>query len=246
LRALRPQGAFIGTGLSWRPACALLCLFALAWTLSSALFVGEALALDQTAASHAYLEADYRLVRSGTSMLPRIERAVHGVLGQVSRECPGAGTGSPQNAQSTQMSNEVIGAMVLAVVALDKPAGRRFLAETRGLKWPDRALTRTVRAYSSNLAALLATPAPNLCSDVRAWGAGGFTALPATTLQFAPRFMTNWVSLGDLPGALSRYAAPSDRALIARTQHLESMITDLEAREVETWGEIMNTLELWP
>jgi hypothetical protein len=208
--------------------------------------VGEAQALSQTAASHAYLEADYRLVRSGTSMLPRIERAVHGVLARVRRECPGAGAGSPQDPESTQMSDEVIGAMVLAVVALDKAAARRFIAETRGLRWSNRALTRTVRAYASKLAALVAMPAPGLCADVRAWGASGFTALPATTLQFAPRFMTNWVSLGQLPGALSRYETPSDRALASRLPRLESMITDLEAREVETWGQIMNTLELWP
>jgi hypothetical protein len=242
----RRQGAFIRSRPPWRLVCALLCLAALSCTLWSALLVDQAQALSDTAVSHVYLEADYRLVRSAISKLPRIEGAVHGVLRQVRRECPAAGAGSPQDPESTQMSDEVIGAMVLAVVALDKPVGRRFVAETRGLSWQDRALTRTVRTYVASVKALLAMPVPNLCSDVRAWSASRFTALPATTLQFAPRFIANWVSLGELPRALSRCEAPSDRALAARTLRLESIITDFEAREVETWGEIMNTLELWP
>ena len=70
--------------------------------------------------------------------------------------------------------------------------------------------------------------------------------LPGSTGAFDARFMPNWVSVGELPAALARYETPSERPLIRRTEHLEEEVAELEAREVETWGQIMNVLELWP
>lgn len=106
----------------------------------------------------------------------------------------------------------------------------------------DRYLTRTVRAYAGKLSGFLRCP-PQAFAQTWRVGRHGAAGNHAALL---PALMTDWVSPGELPGALSRFEAPSDRAHIARTERLESMIADLEAREVETWGEIMNTLELWP
>lgn len=39
---------------------------------------------------------------------------------------------------------------------------------------------------------------------------------------------------------------PEDRQLARRTSRLEERFSELEAREVETWGQIMDTLALWP
>ena len=77
-------------------------------------------------------------------------------------------------------------------------------------------------------------------------GSSGFATLPASTLAFSPRFMSAWVAPGELPPALARFQSPAERPLLARIAHLEEQFTDLEAREVETWGQIMNVLDLWP
>jgi hypothetical protein len=54
------------------------------------------------------------------------------------------------------------------------------------------------------------------------------------------------VAPGFLPPGLSAYESPEERTLARRTAQLEQRWTDFEAREVETWGKIMDTLELWP
>ena len=65
-------------------------------------------------------------------------------------------------------------------------------------------------------------------------------------MAFAPRFMEAWVAPGELPPALARYESAEDRQLANRTKHMEERFSELEAKEVETWGSIMNALDLWP
>jgi hypothetical protein len=203
-------------------------------------------ATSDQAATSAYLQADYQLVHTGTSQMRRVESTLHALRERIGRECTKAGAGSPQDPESTQLSNELIGAMVTSVVALDRPAGHRFVSATEHLRWSDSGLTRRIRTYTSKVRALTAMAQPDICRDIGRWAASGFKALPPTTLAFAPRFMSVWVGLGELPAALGRYETGADRSLAARIARLESQFTDLEAREVETWGDIMNELELWP
>jgi hypothetical protein len=207
----------------------------------------EALAsASDQAATRTYLQADSRLVATVASRIPRIEAVLRSVLKALRGECPKAAAGSPQDPQSTQLSDEVIGAMITAVVALDRPAGHSFVAATQHLHWSNRALTREIQSYVGKVRTLTALPQPHLCADVRAWAANGFKTLPASTVSFAPLFMSVWVAAGELPAALSSTETSSERPLIVRTQHLETELTELEAREVETYWKIMNVLGLWP
>jgi len=201
---------------------------------------------NDATATRAYIQADYRLVQTAVGHTRKIEAALHGVLARVRSECPMAAASSPQDPESTQLSNEVIGAMVTAAVALDRPAGREFVREAGRLSWSNRGLTKSVHLYAGKVATLVALRPPNLCGDVRSWAAGGFRALPASTVAFAPRFMEAWVAPGELPPALARYESAEDRQLANRTKRLEERFSELEAKEVETWGSIMDALGLWP
>jgi hypothetical protein len=222
--------------------CALLAVLALAALTAPA---ADAQSGD-AAATSAYIQANYALVQSLASKIPRVEATVHGVLSRTRRECALAGAGSPQDPESTQMSNEVIGAMITAVVQLEPAAGRRFVAAAGRLRWSSGELTRTIGAYVAKVRTLVALVPPALCADVHAWAAAGFHTLPASTVRFDAVFMPNWVAAGDLPAGLARFETAAERSLLTRTEHMESELTELEAREVETWGRIMNTLELWP
>jgi hypothetical protein len=200
------------------------------------------------ASTKAYIQANYRLVQATTSKIGPIEATLRSVRSQIRRECPMAAAGSPQNPDSEQLSNEVIGTMVTAAVHLvEVPASREFVRIAGRLTWSDRALTRTVHAYVSKAKGLVALAQPKLCSDVRSWAASGFRTLPASTVSFAPRFMSIWIAPGELPTALARYETPEERSLLRRTKQLEAKFTEMEARAgVETWGEIMDTLALLP
>ena len=224
-----------------------LVLALLAALLASALAPAGSLAAGgDAAATRAYIQANYRLVQAASARSAQIEAAIHGVLRQVRQECPMAAASSPQDTDSEQLSNEVIGAMVTAAVRLDLPAGRAFVSAAGRLTWSNGSLTRTIHAYVAKVRTLITIGEPSLCADVRAWAASGFHALPAATLAFAPRFIGAWVAPGELPAALAHYETAEERPLLARTRRLEEQFSNLEAREVETWGQIMNALALWP
>lgn len=203
-------------------------------------------ALGDAAATQAYIQANYSLVVAAASQIRPIEARLRGVLARVRHECPRGAANSPQDSDSEALSNEVIGALVTAAAPLIAPAARRFNRAAGRLTWSNAGLTRAVHAYVDKGGRLIALAQPRLCADVASWAASGFAALPASTVSFDAAFMPNWVAPGELPAGLAPYETAAERPLVARTAHLESEFTELEAREVETWGDIMNALELWP
>jgi len=199
-----------------------------------------------TAVTQAYVQANYALVRVARSHLATSEAGPLHVLAGVEGECPRVGAHSPQNVESTQMSDEVIGAMVIAAAQPDLSAINTFVRAVSSLSWSNSGLTRAVRAYAGDLKTVVSLGAPNLCSDVKAWAATGFHTLPATTVTFAAKFMPAWVALGFLPAQLSRYESSSAKAFARRAGPLEEQLTEGESRAVAHYSEIMNALTIWP
>lgn len=206
---------------------------------------GTAHASDRSATA-AYVRANYALVAAGHSHLGASVAAYRGVLAKVRRDCPRGAASSPQDPESTKLSNEVIGAMVLSAGKPDRPAIQTYLRAVKGLRWSNGAITRAVRTYASNLSKLYGLAVPDLCGDVRAWATGGFKTLPPSTVSFVEVFYPNWVALGLQPAGLARFEGGAERRLANTAAHFEYQLTNAEAEAVETWGEIMNALELWP
>ena len=207
---------------------------------------GAAASAADVASTSTYVAANFALVQVAHSHLRAAEDAPRRLLAQVTRECPRAALASPQDPESTQMSNEVIGAMVLSAYRLDLPALRHFIAVARPLRWSSSSLDRTVQGYVADLAVLAALAPPHLCADVRAWVAGGYRSLPPSTVAFDARFTPAWVAIGLLPAKLAPFEQPQQHALARRSEAFESDLTDGEARAVYTWGNIMNELGLEP
>ena len=225
----------------WRRiAAALVVLGALAGAQPALAAGGNA------AATQAYLQADLRLTRTAAGKIPAAKAAIDGVLAHVRHECPAAASESPQNPQSTQLSNEVIGAMVTAAIAVDPAAGRAFVRAVHPLRWSNASLTSAVRGYAAKIQTLLSLPQPNVCADVHSWAASGYRTLPANTLSFSPRFMAAWVAVGEQPAGLASFENPAARATARQAAQREEQISEFEVHEVETWGTIMNALELSP
>jgi hypothetical protein len=223
---------------------------ALLLTAATALLAAPASALGgsgDVAATEKYIQANYALVQAGRAKLGAAAVALAAVKHRIARECPRAAAESPQNEDSTQLSNEIIGAMVLNAYRTGEPAGDRFIRAVKGLRWSNRRLTNTIQAYASKLKVLKALALPDVCADVKGWVASSYKTLPATTVRFDQQFMPNWVAIGELPALLAPYEQPSQRGILRRTHQLEVQLTDFEANDgVYTWGDIMDGLVLNP
>jgi hypothetical protein len=203
-------------------------------------------ASSNAASTQAYLRANYALVQHFAARIPSAEMELNGVLAGVRAECPAAAAGSPEDVDSEQLSNEVIGTMVTSVVQHNLAPILAAIRAVAPLRWSSAALTNSIRAESAKGKVLSTLAIPDLCAEVKAWTASGFQTLPSSTVSFDAQFMPAWVAPGFLPAGLSAYESPEERGLARRTAQLERRWTDFEAREVETWGTIMDTLELWP
>lgn len=204
-----------------------------------------ALASDSSATA-AYLRANYQLVKVGRANLSASIAGYRSVLSHVRSACPRAAANSPQDPESTDLSNEVIGAMVLSAGKPDLGAIGAYLRAVSGLRWSSSAVNRAVSGYVGMLRKLYRLQTPDLCGDIAKWAASGFTALPASTLSFVKVFYPNWVALGLVPAGMARFENAEDRQLARSAGKLEYQLTDAEAEAVETWGFIMNALELNP
>ena len=219
----------------------------LAVVCSAAVYpVGAHAAGGDAAATHAYLVADHALVRTATSHFGVARSAFAALLHRLRSECPGIAAESPQDEESTQLSDELIGAMVTSAYSPDRAHIRAFVAATRSLRWSSGAITRWVRGYDANLSTLLALGTPAVCRDVGAWVSGHYHALAPSTVAFDARFMPAWVALGEMPPGLSRLVSSQDRGLFAGTQSAEAEVTEFEASAVETYVAGMKVLALNP
>jgi hypothetical protein len=213
---------------------------------TAAIALGATAAWASAAGAGAYLQADLKLVSAAAARIPRGESILSGLLAQVRRECPHAAAGSPQDSDSTELSNEVIGTMVISAIRPILPQIHTYLGAVVHLQVGAGSVQRELRSYVTRLRAMAGLTVPALCADVRSWAAGGYRTLSAATTSFSPRFLGAWVAVGVLPAGLSRTEGSAERALAARAGALESALADFEARAVETWGEIMSALELNP
>jgi hypothetical protein len=215
----------------------------------AALLAGPSCALassTDTANAHAYLEANLALMKYADAHIPQAEAAIASVVRQNRNECRQAAAESPQNSDSEQLSNEVIGAIVTSVVKAGLGEARHFVHSVAPLRFSNRGLDRTIHSYAAKVKVLTTLAAPHVCADVKAWVASGFKTLPATTIAFDKRFMPAWVGAGELPDSLTPYVAASDRSLVRQTVRLEEKWEDFEAREVESWSAIMDLMVLQP
>jgi hypothetical protein len=197
-------------------------------------------------ATRGYVQANYALVQYAAARLGTARGLLDGVFNRARSECPNAAAGSPQNPESTMVSYEIIGAMVLAAYHAAMPQINAFVRVAARSQWSNRALTRGIHAYAGKLRTLSRLAPPQLCADIHAWAASGYKALPASTVQFDQRFVPAWVSLGELPAQLGAFERSDERGTLQRTSQLEEKLSNFEAEAVETYTRLMNTLGVFP
>lgn len=199
------------------------------------------------AATRAYIQADYALVHTARVNLAASKAALQKLRRRIRAECPRAAAGSPQNRDSEQLSNELVGAMTVAAIQPDVHAVAVFARAVQHLRWSNGQLTRKVHSYAARLRTLSMLPAPDVCADVKSWAASHYQALPASNVSFDNRYYKVEVAVGEVPARLlAPSMQPDVRPLLAHAQRLEGQLSEAEANAVYTWGHIMEDLGLNP
>jgi hypothetical protein len=212
----------------------------LAWTPAIA-------AADDRAATAAYVRADYAFVVTAHAKRGAAEAILRSLLARVRRDCPSVVTGSPQNEASEKLTAALIGTMRVVAMAPIAKAAASYARAVSALRWSNVALTRGVHTYARELLAQVRLAVPDFCGQLQAWKASAYTTLTPATLRFNQAYYAVDVAIGLLPRRqLVPFFTSAEVSLARRAASLEAAVVDFEAKEVETWGEIMNSAGLQP
>lgn len=199
------------------------------------------------AATQALARATNTLVSTARPDIDKGLAAVKSYANQVAAQCPQVALESPQDYDSEQLDNELVGA--LTTVGYRTAAGpiAVYARTVEGLHWSNGRLTRAVRTFAKKLEGLTTLATPNLCGDIGGWVASGYKTLPASTIQFDQRYTVVDPEAEEVPliiNLATPYSTPSDFSVLRRVERFETELGEAEAHAVEYYTHLMNTLEL--
>jgi hypothetical protein len=199
---------------------------------------------QNTAATHAYIRADYAFLHATNALITPAQNDVVALNQRLGQECPRVGAGSPQNAASEPMSNEVVVALWSVTFGADAGPIHTFYATVSRLHWTNSKLTGLAHAYVTSLNELASLPLPALCNDVRSWTASDFHTVPADTTAIDHQAAS--IEPHSVPrSALAPYELPADRPVLARATHLETKLLNIETTTgFSDWDMVLATLGL--
>jgi hypothetical protein len=202
---------------------------------------------SNVAATQALARATNTLVLAARPGIPRGLADVKRYADQVATQCPGAAAGSPQDHDSEQLDNEVVGAMTIVGYRTVAAPIAAFARAVEGLHWSNPRLTHAVKTFATKLKGLSTLASPNLCGDVQSWVASGYMTLPASTTQFNQGYSVVDTEAEEVPLIIklaTPYGSPSDIPVLHRVYRLEAQLAEAEAHAVEYYTHLMNTINL--
>jgi hypothetical protein len=201
---------------------------------------------SDAAATHAYLTAQYKLVRALLHEAAAAHGAESAAAAQIARECRGVVSGVPQSSanplldeltsrakgenarlskQEQTIGVELATALARPADSLYRQADEAYAAEVRQLSWSNPAIASILQAATTAQLENTSTPAPPFCADARAWAQSGYRILSAASRELEASLEARRrsepgeeSSVGTL---LKPYENASDRALIRKIDTLE-------------------------
>lgn len=196
-------------------------------------------------ATRAYIEADYRLTSTSRRHLSLSEAAIRALAKRTVSECPLAGEGAYVNHAANEISEEIVGTLVVIAFHPDRAAIHAFVGAVKHLRWSSRRLTRAVRAYVVKLEHLAVLAPADICVDVKTYAATGFSTAPEATVRFNKLYFAADVEAEEVPlRLLASYEDSHGVELLRRVKKLEAPLAEAEAKAVERWMQIMRGLAL--
>lgn len=215
--------------------------------LAFAIAPAPALAGTQdVAATHAVIAAGYALARVSVAAIPVAQGKIQSYNRKLAAECPDAGAGTPESEASEPMSKEV--AAALWSIEYGSIAGpvKTFAKAIRPLHWTSARFERAERKFAAIMTGLSTIRLPDLCSDVRAWKAGGFTTVPRDVTEIDERVEP--LELPEIPwGLVARDVRGRDASLVTYIKHAETKTAEAEFMlGQKDWYQLNETLGLGP
>ena len=207
-----------------RCVAVLIAVFAVAFAPATA--TADATSHD-VASTHTYLEASYKVLHAAVSTWSTVEASIHRLDLRFHAECPDVGAGSPQNEEDQKLSYEAAGALWATGYHTDAAIVHTYVHTVNRLTWSNPQITRDARRLTRGLQEMTELQVPNICADVRAWGANSFGAAPANVKQYDEHVED--IEIHEIPRhLLVPYVQPAEDGLRKQDEHLATRFEELE------------------
>jgi hypothetical protein len=258
-------------GRSSRPTAVALVLLALAIADAGAAVPAAASApvsAENAAATHAYLLAQYRLVRALLHEVTAARGPESAVAAKIARECRGVLSGMPQpsldplaeptarargeNARLTRQQQTIEAELTTTIAnsrdGLYRSAEEAYAAEVRQLSWSNPTIASLIQAEATAKLELVSARVPSFCADATTWAQSGYRALSAASREFeaslAARKSSELAEEGSVDALLEPYENAADRALIRRIGAVEFKLLTSVGALLQTDLHLKRTLGL--
>lgn len=184
-----------------------------------------------------YIQEDHILQLAETASLHASRTAADGLISQVNGQCPNIMAGAPHNSETAEVSGEIIGSVLVTLSGPEDQANIKFAQRVDSLRWNSGKLEHTVRSYATEVKAQARLTMPNLCADLKAWAASGYTTLPASSVRFVGQVdaILTGPGPGDVPLKLfAPYERPDEKTVIHQTKLLEAELSKSQIALLET------------
>jgi hypothetical protein len=220
-----------------RCVAVLIAVFALAFAPAAA----DATSRD-VASTHTYLVASYKVLHAAVSTWSTVEASIHRLDLRFHAECPDVGAGSPQNEEDQKLSYEAAGALWATGYHTDEAIVHAYVKTVNRLTWSNPQITRDARKLTRGLQEMTELQVPNICADVRAWGANSYGAAPANVKQYDEHVEN--IEIHEIPRSLLvPYVQLSEDGLRKRVEHLATRFEELEfMRGQDDWIALLEVL----
>jgi hypothetical protein len=194
------------------------------------------------ASTHTYLVASYKVLHAAVSTWSTVEASIHRLDLRFHAECPDVGAGSPQNEEDQKLSYEAAGALWATGYHTDEAIVHAYVNTVNRLTWSNPQITRDAHRLTRGLREMTELQVPNICADVRAWGANDFGPAPADVKQYDQHVEA--IEIHEIPRhLLVPYVQPADNGLRKQDEHLATRFEELEfMRGQADWAALLEVL----
>jgi hypothetical protein len=199
------------------------------------------------ATTQALARATNTLLIAARPDIPKALVNVKRFANQIAAQCPQVAAESPQNHDSDQLDDEVIGTVTAVGYHTAAAPIATFAHAVEGLHWSNPRLTRAVRTFARKLEGLSTLAIPNLCGDIGGWVTSRYTTLSASTTEFNLHYSKVDPEAEEAPLILrlaTPYATPSDVPILHRVERFEALLAEAEAHGVEDYTHLMDSIDL--
>jgi hypothetical protein len=217
--------------------------------LSISLLLGSGLsgsalgAVNNRAATRAYLEAELALAHAEAGGYAEKVSVLNELAARIAAECPNvAATAKAHEGRELQdMEVETATSVLMVQFGRARYGLARFVSIAPSLRWSSRRLTSLAHRVARADAELL-LPVPNLCADWKSWVASGYSSLPSMTQEFLNEIPVIEAGYSEGEGEswgeqishlLAPYEDRADRRLASAIRHAEGHET---AEQMEAVG----------